>query len=269
MVSENTIYISNEHNVYSYIPSQNEWTILQPHRCSKFGMMVQFHTLTSIGGCIGENPTNSLYSLIGNSWSEVLPPMPTKRMYPAVVNITTHLVVAGGRQEYLGNGLATVEILKFGENSQWFTASNLPLEVRHPEMMTCNGYFYLSESQGTSILSSSEEDLFDSSASGRGDSSVWTRLADIPKQCSSLATLKGYVLAIGGVHMDDEWGDNTTGAIHRYDETTMSWSVVVGEMLTPRSSVLAAVLPGNELVVMGGNTSFNQPCDIINICSSW
>ena len=54
------------------------------------------------------------------------------------------------------------------------------------------------------------------------------------------------MLAIGGY--DD---GNPTGAIHCYDVTTNSWCVI-GEMPTPRCQVLTAVLPCNELVVVGG-----------------
>ena len=46
------------------------------------------------------------------------------------------------------------------------------------------------------------------------------------------------MLAIGG---DDDVG-NPTGAIHCYDMATNSWNVI-GEIPTPRSRVLTAVLP--------------------------
>ena len=70
---------------------------------------------------------------------------------------------------------------------------------------------------------------------------MWTELAAVPvSYYSSLVTLRGCVLAIGGT--DD-----------LFDVTTNSWSVR-GEMPT-RSDVLAAVLPSNDLVVVGGALS--------------
>ena len=75
---------------------------------------------------------------------------------------------------------------------------------------------------------------------------MWTTLADIPVWYSSLATLRGRVLAIG-----EKDGGNPTGAIHCYDAATNSWSAV-GSMPTPRYYALTAVLPSNELVVVGG-----------------
>ena len=61
------------------------------------------------------------------------------------------------------------------------------------------------------------------------------------------------MLAIRG-----EIGGNPTGAIHCYDVTTNSWSVI-GEMPTPSSCALIAVLPSNELVVIGGAGTFYSP----------
>lgn len=44
---------------------------------------------------------------------------------------------------------------------------------------------------------------------------------------------------------------HSTGGVHCYDVATNSWTVI-GEMPTPRYNVLPAVLPTEELVVVGG-----------------
>ena len=139
--------------------------------------------------------------------------------------------------------MATVELLNT-ETLQWSTASSLPETVSFPTMTTCGGCIYFAN-KGNKVFSSSVEDL--KSTNSRDGGSVWTRLANIPTpQMSTLATLRGRVLAIGGRD-----GGNPTGAIHCYDVATNSWSVI-GEMPTPRFVVLTAVLPSNELVVVGG-----------------
>ena len=138
---------------------------------------------------------------------------------------------------------ATIEVLNT-KTFQWSTASSLPKAVRYPKMTTCGGCIYLA-SRHNEVFLCSVEDLLKSTNSS--DCSVWTRLANIPAPMrSTLATLRGRVLAIGG-----QDGDNPTGAIHCYDVATNSWSVI-GEMPTPRYLVLTAVLPSNELVVVGG-----------------
>lgn len=261
VVDGNTIYISSENNVYS-CDRLYKWTKLQPHKYSGFGMVVLIHTLISVGGGIEKQPTNLIHSLIGNSWRETFLPMPTKRMYPAVANITTHLLVAGGLQE---SALATVEVFHF-EASQWFTASSLPLKLRHPQMALSGGCVYFSE--GNSIFCCSIEKLYIpckpvSPHNSSDGESVWTRLADIPvEEYASLATVKGHVLAIGGI--DDELDSRPSGAIHCYDAVMNSWSVI-GELPTPRYEALTAVLPSNELVVMGGRTSFYHLCRVTDI----
>ena len=179
----------------------------------------------------------NLLSLSGSSWEEVLPPMPTLRAYPAAANTPTHLVVAGGTLSLTVGGFATVEVLNT-ETLQWSTASSLPVAVRYPQMTTCGGCLYLADDE-SNVFSCSVEDLLKSTNSSDGGS-VWTRLASIPpSKGSTLATLRGRVLAIGGCN-------NRTGAIHCYDVATNSWSVI-GEMPTPRYRVLTAVLPSNEI----------------------
>ena len=54
---------------------------------------------------------------------------------------------------------------------------------------------------------------------------------------------------MGGKDSDDK----ETTAIHMYNPTTNSWEVI-SHMTTPRESCLVAVLPQNELMVVGGGT---------------
>ena len=60
----------------------------------------------------------------------------------------------------------------------------------------------------------------------------------------------GQLLAVGG---EDSDGEETT-AIHMYNTTTNSWEII-SHMATPRSKSLVAVLPYNELMVVGGVTA--------------
>ena len=248
VVHGSTAYFSSHHNVYSYTVPENKWTKLPHCKYKRFAMAVFNDALTTIGGWDNQyEATNTLLSLSGSSWEEVLPPIPTKRIRPAAANTPTHLVVAGGQSTI---DLATVEILNT-KTFQWSTANSLPEAVRFPQMTTCGGCIYLANSDNK-VFSCSVEDLLKSTNSS--DCSVWTRLASIPTpQGSSLARLRGRVLAIGG----DDGACNPTGAIHCYDAATNSWSVV-GEMPTPRSKVLTAVLPSNDLVVVGGRVSFTR-----------
>lgn len=120
-------------------------------------------------------------------------------------------------------------------------------------MTLCNGLLYLSKH--STIFSCSVEELLKSSGSTLTKCitsvSVWTKITDMPLPFgSSLTTLKGQVLAIGGSDRDT-YQAKISGDIYCYKRSTNSWSVVE-RLATARSDTLVAVLPSNELMVVGG-----------------
>ena len=258
-------YFSCMKRVYSYTVSEYDWLALA----------VINDKLTTIGGCrwltclssllgFSTELTNSLSSLSGGSWIAVIPPMPTKRMMARVASIPTHLVVAGGLERYLGSGLPTIDILNT-ETLQWSTAGSLPVVSSFSQVILCKGSLYVSNFHlyKNSVLLKSCKPVTNSSDGG----SVWTELADaVPAHRSSIVTLRGCMLAIGGAEYSS--GYDPTGAIHCYNVTANSWSVI-GEMPTPRYETLAVVLPSNELVVVGGSLSrdYDEKCSITNIAN--
>ena len=263
VVYGNTAFFSQGFNVYSYKILEDEWTKLQQCEYGDSSLAIVHDTLTTVGGRTSDNtPTNTLLSLSqsgsGWKWGKGLPSMTTKRIFPATVTITTHLIVAAGGTEYFGGCLSTVEVLDT-ETLQWSMASSLPRDIGYPKMTICSGYVYLSDDYSI-VFSCSVERLlqscqlpptFNSGKSG----SIWTRQANIPGRGSSLAKLGEHVLAIGGQKYS--LFSNPTANIHCYDKATDSWSVI-GEMPTPQSNPLVAVFPSNELVVVGGTTEIGK-----------
>jgi hypothetical protein len=240
-----TAYFSHEYNVYSYTVPGNKWTKLPECKYECFALAVVNDALTTVGGMDKRGTaTNALLSLSGSSWEEVLLPMPTERLLPAAVTPLAYLVVAGG-ETIQGSGLATVEVLNT-KTLQWSTASSFPETARYPQIATCGGCLYLGDTDNSYAFSCSVKDLLKSTTSS-DSGSVWTGLANLPTPYGyRLATLRGRVLAIGGV--DNDY--TPTGAIHCYDVATNSWTVM-GEMPTIRANALAAVLLSDELVVIG------------------
>ena len=260
VVHDNTAYFSHFKDIYSYAIPEDKWSKLKPCRFGDFSMAVVKDKLTTIGGQHGKTAINTLCCLSSLSrmkWEELLPPMPTKRVNAAAVTTSTHLVVAGGIS-VSGVGISTVEVLNF-QTLQWALASSLPEMIGCPTMTLCDEHVYLSGDE--SIFSCSVEELVKScnpANSSAGDS-VWTRLPDTPTYDTTLATLKGRVLTIGGTKKK-----HPTGAIHCYDSSTNSWSVI-GEMPTPRYGTLVAVLPSSEVVVVGGYDRSLSPCNSTEI----
>ena len=214
-----------------------------------FGLAILDDTLITIGGSDGLNISNVLLSLLPNlifwrNWKAVLPPMPTRRIRPAAVTTLKYLVVAGG-QTTIANpcDLLTVEVLDTC-TTEWSNAKCLPQPVHSLQMTLCGRKMYLLKDR--EFYSCSVEKLLEvcegTSASSDGGS-VWTKLASIAMQSgASLVTLREHVIALGGSIV----GGNSSTAIDCYYEATNTWSVL-GQLPTPRSNVLAAVLPSSEI----------------------
>ena len=226
-------------------------------------MAVVNDKLTTVGGCTDVTlieKTNSLLCYIQEKrWEQLLPPMPTERQRLAAVTTPTHLVVAGGRTGFFGAALSTVDVLDLN-TLQWSSASSSPKGFQCPHMTLCGGYLYLSEHD--IIFSCSVEELLKSckppSTNGSDGGSVWTGLTDIPvPHGASLATLRGHVLAIGAKNR----------SIHCYDRNTNSW-IIIGALPTQRSDTLVAVLPSNELIVVGGEERGGKWCSKTEIGST-
>ena len=86
----------------------------------------------------------------------------------------------------------------------------------------------------------------------------WNTVADLPVALSSAVTLHGQLLAIGGKDSNEK----STTAIHIYQPATNSWEII-SHMTTPRSKCLAAVLPDDQLMVVGGYASDNKLCNFV------
>ena len=78
--------------------------------------------------------------------------------------------------------------------------------------------------------------------------SIWHRFADTPAYSSTCAAVNGELLAVGGRDEDDK----PSSAIHKYNPTTNSWDLI-SNMPTARFLSLVAVIPTNEMMVVGGS----------------
>ena len=244
VIHNNTLYYSQYSTVFSYTIPEDKWSSIDSDQ-KFFSLAVINHKLTTIGGTVDEYFITDTILCLSESleWEELLPSMPSARVMPAAVTTPTHLVVAGGSTGISGSGFSTVEVLNL-HTLQWASASSSPETLTGHSMILCDEHVYLS-AHGRTIFSCSVEELVNSTSRD----SVWTTLPDTPKSRTNLATLRGYVLTT----------DTSTGAIHCYDRSTNSWSVV-GEMPPPRYDTLVTVLPSNELMVIEG-----QDCRLTEI----
>ena len=284
VVDGNTVYINPgvSNKVYSCQISSGDqqWSTLPDSRYYNFSLAVIDSLLTSIGGSSGEfvGPcTNTLLSLTGEGrerqWYEMFPPMPTARNTFASVTTEQALVVAGGHDG--SKRLDTVEVMNI-PNKQWSTARNMPHTFSSISATICGDQLYLGGGYdeggkpSQSVLTCSLPDLLQPQSLGAKlrtlflttKPGVWRHIKDLPVTLSTLTTLGGYMIAIGGA--DDS--NIPTADVRRYDPQTDSWHVIM-KMKTKRSLSLVAVLPEDRLIVVGGWNASRRSMDSVEIGS--
>ena len=275
VVDGNTVYINSgsSYKVYSCQMTSMGllWSTLPDSRYELFSLAVIGGLLTCVGGRsdgYGGSYTNTLHSLTGEGrkrqWSEVFPPMPTARSRTASVTTEQALVIAGG---YDGRKyLDTVEVMNTA-TKQWTTAQHLPHPFGEISGTICGDQLYLGGGfiewgkVSKSVLTCSLTDLLPHQSLGVRlrtlflaiKPGVWQEIKNLPVTQSTLTTLGGYLLAIGGV--GDPHG--STADVHRYNHQTDSWHVVF-KMKNKRYRPLSAVLPEDQLLVLGGYGSMTS-----------
>ena len=273
----NTAYFrpAGSTKVYSYqnIHEQEQWSQLPYNLNGSFGLAVIDGLLTSVGG-FNNGYTNTLLSLTGEGerkqWSEIFPPMPTPHQTAACVTTEQALVVAGGHAD--GIVLATVEVMNIS-TKQWTTVSPLPQKQFFLSGTVCGDTLYLAggskgNTPSKSVFACSLPDLLTSSNSLGSRirqplsqrQNVWKEVSSLPVVGSTLASLNGHLLAIGG----ENDSRNRTSDVYRYDPHTDSWNVV-SQMKIKRSWCLAVTLPEDHLIVVGGLTQGANKTDSVEI----
>ena len=252
VVHGNTAYFrpDGSSKVYSYqnILGKEQWSQLPDNPIEAFSLAVIDGLLTSVGGYNSRyDVISTLLSLTGEGerrqWSEVFPPMLTARSYTVCITTGQALVVAGG---YRGGYLDTVEMMNIN-TKYWTTVCPLPQKVNRLSVITCGDTIYLVgdiRRASKTVFTCFLPDLWQPETLGsrirhalfgsdKTKSSVWKEISSLPVRDSTLATLGGHLLAIGG---EDDSGDSTTD-VYRYDSQTDSW-YVTSQMKNKRSLCL-------------------------------
>ena len=249
------------HRLFTYYISDSSWLRLPDCPFSYCSLAILNGQLTTIGG---EPLTNKLMSLTDKQrWTEKFPPMPTKRLSATAVCTGTVLIVAGGTGE---NRLTTVEVLNL-ETSQWSTAADLPKPLSCYSAAVHGDQLYMmgGDSGVKSVYTCSVSALLQTCAQrslvgtfkralslSNSSSGVWRLLPDLPVSESTCVTFCGQLLAVGGKDSDNK----PTTAVYMYNQATNSWNII-SHMATARWRPFAAILPNNQLMVVGGEVKIN------------
>ena len=224
--------------------------------------------LTAIGGQrshMSVEPTNELLSLMEaggehEMWVELNSPMPTKRTNATAVTTDNVLIVAGGAN---AKKLDVVEIMNMA-NKQWSVAMSLPRPAESLSSAYCpatDRVFLMGgdEDRGKAmkaVLTCSMEKLLHSCAHFNricDSSEVWEMLSELSVSHPTCLVVQDHLLALGGIEQGRQMDSR---AVYDYDFSSKSWKPVV-MLPSPAHKLLAAVLPSNRLMVVGGFTKVN------------
>ena len=270
VVDENKVYIrgGDTQVIYAYDTLQCTWSELPYCMNDNYSIAVINGLLTTIGGYRAISYSNQLFSLTGEGssrrWTEKFPPMPTKRRWTTALRDEKFLIVVGGSGEKGMNlKLTTVEIMNT-ETFQWSTAANLPEPLVNASAAICGNSIYLLG--GKNISLSSTKSVYTCTVSAllrscrshslgqwfkkalsTSQSNIWSSVANVPVASSTCLSFHGQLLAIGG----SDAFRRATPFVHMYNPTTYSWEPI-SHMLIPRHQCYAAVIPDNQLMVVGG-----------------
>ena len=254
VADDNAMYVrtgNQEVHTYAYLTSTSSWSQLPESPTCNCPSVIVNNLLTLVGGYDSSGiTTNQLFSLTGEGsvrrWTKKFPPMPTKRYGSTALCTGTALIIAGGKNEG-GVQLKTVELMNT-ETLQWSTAADLPQPLWCAPGAVCGDHVFIlllgivSKSMYTCPVST----LIQSYRS-RLTANVWTEVVAPPVTRTACVSIHGRLLTIGGI---DSNGKFTT-TVHMYNPTTYSWKVI-SHMRIPRCNCFAAVLPNNQLMVVGG-----------------
>ena len=254
-VNGSTLYVRIKHQMFSYSISTSSWSQHPNSPIEGCPSVIVNNLLTLVGGFDHNTgsriPTNQLFSLTGEGssrrWTEEFPPMPTKRYYSTALCAGEALIVVGGWNQ---SKLQVVELLNT-ETLQWSTAADLPQPLYQAPAAVCGDHVYiLGKSTMTlykcliPVLVQSRKSFL---ASMIKDTRVWKEVAAPPVTDTTCVSIRGRLLAIGGMYSDKK----PITAVHMYNPTTDSWEVI-SHMGTPRCDCIVAVLSNNQLMVVGG-----------------
>ena len=252
VVSGSVAYFNSSatQSVYAYHVDEDKWSRLTDCTHEDFGFAVINHLLTAVGGENNSVPTNTLTSLREDKWVELLPPMSTNRVLPAVVTTddNNYVIVAGGEPKYFSRSWhSSVEVLNCS-SLQWMSVCDMPKPLGWIAATICNGSIYCTDC-GTAVYTCTVDSLLSSNHSLTSDThsqntspQIWRALPDVPARWSTPASLCGQLVTVGGVGV---------GTIHQYNMTSDSWEDI-GCMPTARQWSLVVVLPGEKMMVVGG-----------------
>ena len=254
--------------VCKYDPVNNEWSSLQHAPVRSFGIGQLNGKLVLVGGKLRQTGrrTADVHVFEENQqWEKSIPAMPSPCSAAAVLSHNNSLVVGGG-SDTRGEPCATIFVYSC-LTSKWSSPGSLPFAcwrqssmVLHNSCFVAGGYYGLIfNQQRRSVISIILPSC-----------SVVENLPDMPHYDSTIATIDGSILAVGGIPTAAPkslfapylYSDRISSEVYAYCPTASTWTRI-GDLPAPRNRVATATLPSGELLVMGGGKRESNFCDTV------
>ena len=258
VVVEGTVYVgggyagsgsANNYIVMTYDISTGKWATLPPYRAKWFAMTAINNQLVLVGGYEhGGSKVVGVWDADTKQWTHPYPEMYTACSWCSAVVHNEWLVVAGGRSAS-GAMLSSVEVMNTN-SKQWYAGPPTPIPWCSMKTATVGDEcYFMGGSTATgphpnTVYSVSLSALTSGLNSSTRKGQIWKEISGLQTACSSLLSISGSLLAVGGV------GKAVT-AIHLYKPDTGEW-VKVGDLSTPRLNCTCAMITDREMVVAGG-----------------
>ena len=232
-------------SLYQYECSTEKWMELPSCPYKNSGLAIIDSELTTVGGWDeAGHPTNRLFTLRQGKWVEVYPPMNTARSYLAVVSTSDgdYLIVIGG---FGSDGVATATVELFHvKSSRWYTLTELPQPLSHPSATICGDQLHVIGDDGDGYSCSLQSLPSNNRPITSPLTLSWKPLPPLPVTASTVATLCGQLVFIGG-----EQGDSPVNSIHQLVEG--QW-VKIGSMTSGRFMCLAVSPSPDRILIVSG-----------------
>ena len=251
----------NDNIVVRFDLVSNIWKRISPCPVSYFGLAKFDGKIVAVGGKTAWGISDTVYSYDeeNDKWEATIEKMPTARYSPTVFGFRSTLFACGGKD---ANGISTAIEVYQEESSSWSKCCPLPFACHSMTATVIQGFCYLLGGFGIHNISdkvvyaSLQELILKSSKAGPlPRSHCWHRLSRIPQNCGSAANMGGALLSIGGYHTFRIGLPKS----YVYSQFQSSWVKVCDLPFDACVGTAVAELPNNELLVMGGATSSNEP----------
>ena len=232
---------------------EETWTALPPCPTVQQGLTTLDSELVAVGGKIEDVDVNTVYTFRSNTWTEVLPPMPTPRSFLSAVSHHNRIIIAAGGCAGLDRKgtfkkIDKVEIY-IKESQTWFTASPLPFGLGAFSMRIISDECYILGGSGTNVTAFT---VLHVAVPSLLNNLPWKQLQEPhPLSLASPVELDRRLVTMGG--SPEPIQRRGTKHISMYDFATDTWQVCKnGTLPVPLYRAGVVKLDSNQVMIVGG-----------------